>query len=188
MLRSQGRRGEVAAALHTGFPERFAERRHLSALAPDGRRRELELEGFRLHKGGVVLKFAGVECISDAEALAGYEVQVPREQRVRLQGGEQFVDDLIGCEVYDSERLVGKIADVQFGAGEAPLLVVKAAAGKAGQEYLLPFAEAFVKGFDPQARRLEMALPAGLLELDAPLTAEEKREQQSGQARRAERE
>jgi len=47
----------------------------LSGLAADGTRRELQLEEHWFHKGGVVLKFAGVESISDAEQLAGLELQ-----------------------------------------------------------------------------------------------------------------
>ena len=77
MLGPQGRRGEVLAKLHTDFPERFEERRQLSGFAADGSRRELQLEEHWFHKGGVVLKFAGVDSISDAEQLAGLELQIP---------------------------------------------------------------------------------------------------------------
>ncbi|MGZ5744521.1 MAG: ribosome maturation factor RimM, partial [Burkholderiales bacterium] len=79
----QGRRGEVAADLHTDFPERFEERRRLFALTSSGRR-ELHVEEHWAHKGRIVLKFAGVDSISDAEALVGAELQVPRNERVDL--------------------------------------------------------------------------------------------------------
>ena len=174
VVRAQGRRGEVAADLHTDFPERFADRKQLSALAPDGSRRSLQLEEFWLHKGRVVLKFAGVDSITAAEALAGYEVQVSMEQRAPLPEGAAYISDLVGTSLYDGGQLVGKVSDVQAGAGAAPLLVVKV-----GQrELLVPFVTEFVKSFDVHGKRLEMVLPAGLLELDAPLTDDEKREQQ----------
>jgi len=179
VVRAQGRRGEVAADLHTDFPERFAERKQLSALAPDGSRRALQLEEFWLHKGRVVLKFAGVDSITDAEALAGYEVQVPAAERAPLPEGAAYISDLVGVSLYDGGQLVGKVSDVQAGAGAGPLLVVKI-----GQrELLVPFVTEFVKSLDLQGKRLEMALPAGLLELDAPLNDDEKREQHDqGQA------
>ena len=72
----------------------------LSGLAADGSRRELQLEEHWFHKRGVVLKFAGVDSISDAEQLAGYELQVPREQRAALEGGATYVSELVGCEVW----------------------------------------------------------------------------------------
>ncbi len=130
MLGPQGRRGEVAAELHTSFPERFAERRELSGLAKDGSRRELHLEEHWFHKGHVVLKFAGVESISDAERLAGMELQIPAEQRAELEAGEAYVSDLVGCEVVNRGSVIGSVADVQFGAGEAPLLVVRTKTGE----------------------------------------------------------
>lgn len=174
VTKTQGRRGEVAAVLLTHFPERFAERKRLFALSADGRhRRELSLEDHWFHKGQVVLKFAGVDSISAAEELAGCEIQVPAEERARLEDGSVYVSDLEGCSVYQAGREIGKIADVQFGAGEAPLLVIRGA-----KEYLVPFAAEFVERIAPQEKRVDLKLPEGMLELDAPLSREEKQRQQ----------
>lgn len=179
IVKTQGRRGEVAAELHTDFPERFSERRRLFAQPPVGERRELELEEFWPHKGRLVLKFLGVDSINDAEALVGCELQIPEEERAELPAGEFYVSDLVGCTVIADGRELGAIAELDFSAGEAPLLIVRA--GK--KEYLLPFAQEFVEQFDIPGRRLKMKLPDGLLDLDAPLTAEEKAEQGKGQRR-----
>jgi len=83
----------------------------------------------------------------------------------------------VGCVLVDvsgeggTGREVGTVADVNSSAGEAPLLVVRGANNK---EFLVPFAQAFVRKLDLSARRIEMALPEGMLELDAPLSQEEK--------------
>jgi len=79
---------------------------------------------------------------------------------------------LTGCTVFDGQREIGKVADVQFGAGEAPLLVVKGA-----KEYEIPFAEAYLKSVDVVEKRIRMQLPEGMLDVNAPLTAEEKERQ-----------
>ena len=71
-------------------------------------------------------------------------------------------------------REIGRIEDVQFGAGEAPLLTVANAAGK---KFEVPFAEAYLEAVDVKQRQVRMNLPEGLLEINAPLTPEEKREQ-----------
>jgi 16S rRNA processing protein RimM len=180
VLGPQGRRGEVLAKLHTDFPERFEERRQLSGLAANGDRRELQVEEHWFHKGGVVLKFAGVETISDAEQLAGLELQVPLEQRAELEEGAAYVSDVVGCEVWirNAQQLLGTVSEVQFGAGEAPLLVVRAKIG-AEQEILVPYAEEFLKSADFRQRRIEMELPEGLLALESPLSGEEKQRQKS---------
>jgi 16S rRNA processing protein RimM len=171
VAKTQGRHGEVAAELHTDFPEKFAERKKLFALSADGKRRELQLEDYWSHKSYVVLKFAGVDSITDAEELVGCEIQVPREQRAELDAGT-YVSDLVGCEVFDRGRAVGEVKDVQFGAGEAPLLVISSGA----KEILIPFAQEFIAGIDIEGKRVEMKLPAGILELDAPLSEDEKSE------------
>jgi 16S rRNA processing protein RimM len=179
VLKPQGRRGEAAAELHTDFPERFAERRELQLLGEKGERRSAELERFRLEKdkGRAILKFRGVESIAEAEKLRGCEVQIRRGQRTELEAGSAYISDLIGCEVFDRGRRLGKIRGVQFGAGEAPLLEV----GAHGKELLLPFASAYIVALDTLSKKIELALPEGMLELDAPLSEEEKERQRRQQ-------
>ena len=176
MVKTQGRRGEVAGEIYSNVPERFSVGMTLLALPrePNAGRRELEVEGLWPHKGLVVLKFAGVDSISEAETLVGCELQVPRSQRSELQAGWNYVSDLIGCSVLDHGRDIGRIEDVQFGAGEAPLLIVRDAAKSLVE---VPFAEAYLESIDMERKQVRMKLPEGLLEVNAPLTAEEKREQ-----------
>ena len=180
MVKPQGRRGEVAADLLTDFPERFAERRQLYGLAPDGSRRLLALEEAWPHKDRIVLKFGGIDSISAAEGLRGWEVQIEREQRVPLEPGAAYVDELVGCRLVvggpaagGAEREIGLVAEVQFGAGEAPLLIVR----HLGREYMIPLAQEYLAELDLEGRRISMRLPEGMLDLDAPLSDEEKREQ-----------
>lgn len=172
----------MLAELHTDFPERFAERRQLSALAEDGSRRELQLEEHWFHKGGVVLKFAGVDSITEAEQLGRVELQIPNEQRAQLEEGAAFVSDLVGCEVWATgsgePQLLGVVKDLQFGAGEAPLLVIRRKVGST-EDLLVPYAAEFLKSNDFELRRIEMQLPEGLLELESPLSDEEKQRQKS---------
>ena len=179
MRKTQGRHGEVAVELHTDVPDRFRVGLELFALAQDNSRRELRVEELWPHKALLVLKFAGVDSISDAELLIGCELQVPRSERARLESGWNYVSDLVGCVVFDSGREIGKIEDVQFGAGEAPLLIVVSGVGAGSKRYEIPYAEAYLKSVDLQHKQIQMELPEGMLELNAPLTAEEK-EQQAG--------
>jgi 16S rRNA processing protein RimM len=143
--------------------------------AGDGPRRELKIEELWPHKGHLVLKFEGVDSISEAEALVGCELQVPSAERSKLEPGWAYVNDLVGCAVFDGEREIGHVHDVQFGAGEAPLLIVKAGSN----QYEIPYAEAYLKSADVEHKKICMLLPEGMLELNAPLTAEEKEQQRN---------
>jgi 16S rRNA processing protein RimM len=179
--RTQGRKGEVFADILTDFPEKFAERKRLWLLPHDGAARplegheagasaarEVELVAHWLHKGGIVLHFFGVDSISDAERLAGLVVAIPRAARAGLGEDEVYIGDLIGCVLVDVSGadavVVGEIEDVDKTAGPAPLLVVH---GKRG-EVLVPFAQSYLRRLDVEGKRVEMALPEGLVELNAP--------------------
>jgi 16S rRNA processing protein RimM len=165
VIKTQGRRGEVAAELHTDVPDRFRQDMRLWALLKDGQRREAKVEDLWPHKTFLVLKFQGVETINDAEPLIGAELQLPRSERAELESGWTYLSDLIGCTVFDGQRELGKIEDVQFGAGEAPLLVVSSGAKL---PYEIPFAEAYLEKLDLDRKQVRMKLPEGLLEINAP--------------------
>jgi len=177
IVKTQGRRGEVAAEVLSDVPERFAAGMKLFALPKsEDSRREVEVEDLWPHKGLLVLKFRGVDSMSDAELLVGSELQVPSAERGELEPDWNYVSDLIGCTVFDQAREIGRIEDVQFGAGEAPLLIV---ANAVGEKFDVPFAHAYLEGVDVKRRRVRMNLPDGMLEVNAPLTPEEKQHQQS---------
>src|ERR1700689_2997926 len=144
VLKVQGRHGEVAVEPLSHVPDRFRVGLKLLALGKDGARRELQVEELWPHKARLVLKFVGVDSISDAEALVGSELQVPRGERAQLEPGWAYVSDLVGCLVFDHDREVGLVEDVQFGTGEAPLLIVKAGV----KEHQIPYAEAYLQSVD----------------------------------------
>jgi 16S rRNA processing protein RimM len=187
VVKTQGRRGEVAAEIFSNRPDRFSAGMKLLALPREGEaRRELEVEDFWPHKGLLVLKFGGVDSISEAETLIRCELQVPRSQRSELQAGWNYVSDLIGCAVLDHGREIGVVEEVQFGAGEAPLLIVRDAQARV---FEVPFAGAYLAGsfdesVDVKQKRVLMNLPEGLLDVNGPLTVEEKRELAQGARKR----
>jgi 16S rRNA processing protein RimM len=183
LLRPQGRRGEVLAELFTDFPERFEDQRRVFLAAPGfagdaAEARSAEVVAFWLpvgkNQGRVVLQFAGIDTISDAESIAGQDVLVPREERLPLDDESVYISELIGCTVYDGSLRVGVVEDVQFAMtadggrrleDAAPLLAVKSLDG---DEILIPFAKAFLVAVDAGAKRIEMMLPEGLIEVNRP--------------------
>lgn len=180
VVKTQGRHGEVAAEVHTDVPDRFAAGMKLLAVAgAEEARRELEIESLWPHKGLLVLKFRGVDSMSDAATLIGSELQVPQAERAQLDEGWNYISDLVGCALFDHGKEIGRIEDVQFGAGEAPLLMVAAQEDK---KFDVPFAEAYLERVDVERKQVRMNLPEGMLEINAPMTEEEKRQQRREKA------
>jgi 16S rRNA processing protein RimM len=182
LVRPQGRHGEILAEILTDFPDLFAERKRLYLLAPESGSapapqsqfpREITLERHWLHKGRIVFKFAGIDSIGEADTLRGLDVAIPASERAPLEEGAVYISDLVGCEIFDlsgsSEKSIGRVADVDRAAS---LLVLD---GPNHAEVLIPFAQAYLEKIDLAAKRIEMRLPAGLLDINAPLSKEERR-------------
>lgn len=169
ILRPRGLRGEVAAEILTDFPERLP--RLATAYLWDGRGtpRETAIRTCWLSQtrgGQAIFHFEGANSITDAQKLVGLQVQIPFAQRIALPAGHHYITDLIGCEVwaFDGARL-GSVRDVQP-TGEdtpgTPLLVVDTPRG----ELLIPLAQEICPRVDTVARRIEVVLPKGLVELN----------------------
>jgi 16S rRNA processing protein RimM len=157
--RTRGNRGELTAVPLTGKPERFEGLEEVF-LFGSGTRYEVESTWF--HKGSLIFKFRGVDTISAAEPLAGSEVRVPVAQRMPLEPGEFFQDDLRGCEVIDRRtgQAIGKVTGWQDGGGAGLLLV--------NDDLLIPFARSICVEIDPAAKRIVVELPEGLKDLNRP--------------------
>jgi 16S rRNA processing protein RimM len=153
--RARGIRGEITA-FALSKPERYASLREVF-LFPEGSRREIESAWF--HANRLVLKFRGVDSMSEAELLSGCEVRVPLGQRVVLDSGEYFESDLLGCEVVEREggASLGRVTALQDAGGSGVLEV------EGG--LLIPFVRAICVAIEPEAGRIVVDLPAGLKEL-----------------------
>lgn len=194
LVRPRGLRGEVVAEVLTDFPERLTQLRAV-LLARDPAEAAPTIKKVQrcwLHKGGVVFQFEGVDSMDAAERLRGLYVQVPLSERVELPAGKYFVSDLVGCEVFEVKDVeeaeevkektpfehglssttstslahstfasLGCVRDVLSETG-TPVLAVDSPRG----ELLIPLAEDICKRIDVAARRIEVVLPDGLLDLN----------------------
>jgi len=187
ILRARGNKGEVAAEILTDFPERLTRLREVYVGHADGKNEPLRmaLKSCWLsqnHRGQAVFHFEGVESISEAEKFRGLEVLLLFEQRVSLPAGQYFVSDLIGCSVFENPAalpvvasspcslaeapaLLGMVLNVQFPGEDipgTPLLEVETSRG----EILIPLAVDICTKIDTAARRIDVALPDGLRDLN----------------------
>jgi 16S rRNA processing protein RimM len=189
ILKPRGNKGEVAAELLTDFPVRLTKLKEVflraGGMAAVTEPRRVALKSCWLsqnNSGQSVFHFEGCDSISAGEKFRGLEVLLPIEKRVVLAAGQYFVDDLIGCLVFETcsgatavssspcamgtaPALLGVVADVQF-TGEdvagTPILAVDTNRG----ELLIPLAEDICKKIETSERRIEVELPEGLRDLN----------------------
>jgi 16S rRNA processing protein RimM len=165
--KTRGNRGELLATSLAGRPERFQglHRVWLFGRSPevaDGT--SYDVESVWLHDGRPVLKFRGIDTISDAELLTGAEVRLPLSERMPLEEGAFYEADLIGCEVVerDTGTALGTVTALRDAGGPG---ILEIQTGDGG-ELLVPFARAICVNINVGARRIEVDLPEGLKELN----------------------
>jgi len=156
----RGRRGELAAVSLTDYPDRFQAGLHVQLSKP-GFRKVLAVQESWFHGEKLVLKFHGVDSISDAEPYAGCTVELPLSERLRPSDGSYYTGDIIGCAVLQGNQLLGTVFATEE-TGGALLLKVEAAQG----ELLIPFAMDICTSIDMEKREIMVVLPDGLLDLN----------------------
>jgi 16S rRNA processing protein RimM len=163
IARAWGIKGEVIADLHTDFPDRFDDVEAVT-LRRGATEREAVLEGYRFHKGRVLLKFEGVDTMSDAELLAGFDVRIDEAELYELPEGDDLYweFDLVGCrvETVDGET-VGEV-EALLGTDGGDILSVRRSDGK---EVLIPFVDEICPTVDVEAKRIVVDPPEGLFDL-----------------------
>jgi 16S rRNA processing protein RimM len=169
VTRTQGLRGAVRVDLILD-DDRVLESGRPIQMAIDGRERTVEIEFFRRQHGRFVMKFAGIDSIEAAEKIIGAELRVPKNELPEAEEGSFYTFHLRGCKVYavhgkdgktSKEDYLGEVTDIIDGGGTQLLQV-----GTGKEETLIPFAESIVRKIDLAARRIEVELPEGLLELN----------------------
>lgn len=165
ITRPQGRKGEVLAEILTDFPSRFADLQRAFLEDPGKNPQAVTVEHTWLHKGKVVLKFAGIGSIDDAETLRGRLVLVPEEERVALSADQYYLWELEGCQVVaesgGTRTPLGIVTEIER-TGGADLLHVADESG----EILIPFVRAICKVIDPASRLIVIDPPEDLLDLN----------------------
>ena len=164
VARAHGRRGEVVVNPETDFPERrFAQGSILYAEAQVGLR-EFKIEAVRFQGGRPVLVFQGVESMSQAETLAGYELRIPGSEQHALPEDVYYTNELVGCEVRTVDGdAVGTVVEVQGVAGASRLLV----RNPDGRDDVdIPLAEPICVRVDTVERVVVIDPPVGLLDVN----------------------
>lgn len=155
ILRPHGVRGEVAVEPYSEVEDRFDRGAELLLGG-----RSLTVATVRPHRGGLLVRFDGVDDREAAEALRGGVLEILREAVPEAPEGTWYYFQLVGCRCRDRrEGDLGEVVDV-IEDGGGVLLDVRAA----GRRLLVPFVRDFVREVDPEARRLELDLPEGLVE------------------------
>ncbi len=120
----------------------------------------LKASSARVHKSMVLIQFEGIDDVASAAAMRGKVLYIDRND-VRLQNGRYFVQDLIGCKVYDDETgvLYGKISEI-FKTGANDVWRIK----NGEKEHLFPAVSVFIKEIDTENETAKIVPPKGVFD------------------------
>jgi 16S rRNA processing protein RimM len=118
-----------------------------------------EIVGVRRHKGFYLIRLAGIEDRTAAEALVGAELWIESGALPELPEGEYYYRELVGMQVVTMDgETVGTVTEVWPAPG-ADVLVVR----RETREHLIPMVEAFVKEVHRERREIRIDPIPGLL-------------------------
>lgn len=164
LARTKNLQGGFVAQSAAGLPFLLSEGLEVAFVPPvsDAPRRARVTTVSAIDDRTAVVAFDAVEGIDAAEALVGCHCLV---RRADLPEGslDAHAGAWDGWEVHAARAgLVGTVAGIQELPGQDLLEVVPAAGGRT---VLVPLVDALVAGVDEDARRIDVDLPDGLLEL-----------------------
>ncbi|HET9251828.1 MAG TPA: ribosome maturation factor RimM [Candidatus Eisenbacteria bacterium] len=159
VARAHGLTGEVVVDSWSDAPERFAPGSVLSARLSEGDpRRRLQVASSRPFGGRLLVRFEGVDSRTDAEALRGADLTIPRCEAKPLPEGEHYRFELVGLRARTpAGEPIGEVAGV-FTTGANDVIVVRGARG----EILIPLIPGVIESVDVPGGSITMNPPAGL--------------------------
>ncbi|MBR6253716.1 MAG: 16S rRNA processing protein RimM [Clostridia bacterium] len=152
---THGLKGELKVRSYSSTNKRFEE---LDSILVGDSYEKYDIEKVRYQNDIVLLKLKNVDIIEDAEKLKGKSIYIKREDAKSLDDGEYFIADLIGCEVYEEDTLLGTLDDI-FTAGAADVYVVKC---KGKDDLLLPALKSVILETDVANKKIRVKIPEGL--------------------------
>jgi 16S rRNA processing protein RimM len=166
--RPHGLRGEVTVRAHTDDPQsRFTPGTVLAtrAEAGSGVPRTLTVATARLHRETWLLGFEGIPDRTGAEGLRGTALHLLDEGAPSDPDPDEeswYEEELVGLTAYGPDgQPIGEVSGLVTGAAQDLLLVRLLD----GVEAMVPFVAAIVTEVDPEAGRVVVDAPPGLLDL-----------------------
>ncbi len=161
--RHHNQMGEVKCLVLSDFPERFNQLERVFLEKEDDIKRLL-VEDVWFLNNFVVIKFAGIDSLKEAQTLIDYYIKVPASEAVELPEGYYFLHDIIGMDVYtDADEYLGPIEDI-ITTGSNDIYVVYADTHKGKKEILLPAIHDVVKEIDIENKKMKVHLLEGLID------------------------
>ncbi len=161
--KTHGLKGELKLHLHTDFPEQFTKGRTLRTDRGD-----FVIEHYNPKRK--LIKIEGFNTPEDAKKLTNAKIYSSKEETkeyCKLEKGQYFWFDLIGCEILEAGEILGAVKDIQrLPQGDYFLIDTSKELIKEGfaKTFLLPYLEHFIISVDINSKKIEAKGAKDILE------------------------
>ena len=161
IVNTHGLRGEVKVVPWTDYPEQFEDIETVYRKTKTDYEK-LTIRGIKYQKGNIILRFAEITDINEAEKYKNQILYAERDDLGELPEGVYYIADLIGLTVITDEgEEIGKIADV-INTGASDIYEIKREGKK---NLLLPAIPDVVLEVDLENKKVTVHMMDGLEDL-----------------------
>jgi len=163
-----GIKGNLKIISLTDFPERFEKLKAVILYSEkDGQfffnikkdSFDFDVTAAKVYDKYVNIKLDGFDSIESTQPLINMMLMIDEKNRMKLEEGSYYYYEMVGCDVYSKEELIGKVISiVNYGSGDLFNVEYR------GKEVLIPFRDEFIKKIDLKNRRIDTELIEGFLD------------------------
>jgi len=159
VARSHGVKGELRLKLYNADSDLLLGADEILLRLPDGDEQEVSVDGARRANDAILMRLHAVINRDQADALRTSKICLRRSEFPKLEDGEFYFCDAIGCKTYFGETLLGEVKEIVT-YPSVSVVVVRGLDG--GGDWEIPLTDAFIARVDVEAGRVEVATMDGL--------------------------
>jgi 16S rRNA processing protein RimM len=147
-----GLKGELRLNLLSDFDSQFKK----GAKFKTDRFDELEIERYNSQRG--LIKFIGFDTPEDARKLINQKIYTTKEQTketIKLKDGEFFWFDIIGLDVIDSGKRLGRVIDIErYNVSDYLIISTDKSLEGMPKRFLVPYIDRYVLDVSLEAKEI----------------------------------
>jgi len=159
-----GLKGQQKLHIDSDFPEQFKKNTKLTT----DKKQELIIETY--NQSNNVVKFVGIDTIEEAKKLTNRQLFVSNEDtrnNCKLGDKQFFWFDILECNVYENDELLGKVSDIQrMPLSDYLMIETDSALIKNGfsNSFLLPYIDTYIISVDINLKAINVKEAKDILE------------------------
>ena len=159
VIKTHGLSGEVSIHLDVDFPDEYQNLESVF-LEQQGKLVPFFIASIQINNGKGLVRFEDIDSIEEAKELVKSKLFLPLSALPKLEEGQYYFHDLVGCEVYENAKTLGVVKEVIDLSGNQLLVI-----DMDDKEILIPLKDEILIEVDISNKKISVALPDGLMDI-----------------------